>query len=193
MKQLLLKLNTLLGDSDLSAEEKEALQNFIASITPATGFLKLLSKGHIAKAADGKYSRKEFAKVFTGFLDSDIENWKCSDNDEATGDTPFDRHQLVKDGTFAQIFAEAGTFVENDDKLFFTKAQVKSILENNPELFFKDGRGHFFFYKNKKGDRFVLNVNFFGSEWLLGVRKLANTDVWYAGREHMIFVPQQTV
>ncbi len=191
MKQLLLKLNILLGDNDLSPEEKQTLQKFISDITPATGFLKLLSKDHVAKATDGKYSRKEFAKVFTGFLDSDIEGYGCADKDEATGEVPFDRHQLVKNGTFMQMFGEAGTFGENSDKLFFTKAQVKSILENNPELFFEDGRGHFFFYKNKKGERFVLYVYRYDSEWELDVYRLESDYVWSAEYGHVIFLPQQ--
>jgi hypothetical protein len=63
-----------LEENDLSTEEKQTLQKMIFDITPATGYLKLLSKGHVAKPTDGKYSRKTYAKVFTGFLDGDIEN-----------------------------------------------------------------------------------------------------------------------
>ncbi len=102
MKQLIEKLTVLKNENGLSTEAKKALEKFIVDITPATGFLKLLSSGHVVKAVTGAYNRKVFAKIFTGWMDDDIENWACDDTDAATPEAKFDRYQLVKNGTLVK-------------------------------------------------------------------------------------------
>jgi hypothetical protein len=188
MKNLIAKLTPILADESLSDDEYSALNKFIQRFT---SFLKLLSRDHTVEATDGKYDPEAFEKVFTGHIDPKIRDHIPADiADNPTAETKFERYHLKKKCPFEQLFGNANVVVENMDKTFFTKTQIKSIVENSPELLLTDGHHNFFFYENKRHDRFVLCVRRYEGKWQLWKNNLIDDDVWLAEEGDLIFLLQ---
>lgn len=132
--------------------------------------------------SNGKYDEKKAKKLFS-YIDSDLKNYHCDSNDAATPKTTVEYRKLERDGTFIDMF---GTKPKS-----FTKAQIMDIIENHSEVMNKDGYANFFPYVNEKGERFVLPVRRYDSEWELHVSELEGGRVWDAEYGRVIFLPQQ--
>lgn len=141
------------------------------------------TKTYTCPATDGRYDREEYQKTFTGWMDGDIEGYNCAQSDPETAPMAFTEQKLDKDSTFIQMF---GTCT-----VFWTKAQIRALVESSPELFNQEGYGNFFPYQNSKGERFVFRVDRRGGRWSLDVFKLESDDVWDAKYGSVLFVLNQ--
>jgi hypothetical protein len=153
--------------------------------------LTLLTAGHALKATDGVYNREDFEDKFPAKVCEDIEDYGCGENDSPTEESFFDRHSVVADSTFMQLFTELSNSDASD--LFFTKSQIKAIFEENPEFFtysFEERGGRFFFYENKERQRFVISLHY-NNGWGCIIYKLKWPVVWKAERNYVVFVPSK--
>ena len=97
-------------------------------------------------------------------------------------------YELVKDGTFAQIF---GGFGENLRRLCLTESQIVAFCRDHPDLLRKGGYDTFFLFEGEEGNFFValVSVGVFG-RLRVGVVSLGHGYVWRAKFGHRFVVPQ---
>lgn len=129
----------------------------------------------------GLWNKK--TKGVFGYVSSYLEDYGCDRKDSPRNETTFTAEKLKKDSTFMEMFGTVTTF--------WTKEQVVEVIRNHEELLSKS-RYNFFPYQNPDGERFVLGVRRGDSGWGLGVSRLGYDDVWGAGDERVVFLPQQS-
>jgi len=124
---------------------------------------------------------KPFARV-----DSDFKNWGLIHDYHATKEVKVKVAELVKNGTFKEIF---GAFGENLNRLSFTVPQVKKFVEENANKLLDNGCGNFFLVKDG-GKFFVANVNRYDDGWSVFVRGFSDGSVWGAEHRYRFMSPQ---
>ena len=153
-----------------------------------TSFLRLISgdKALVIDAVDGTEILADANDVFK-YIDGDFKNWGADEKGPATKETPVNVHEMVKDGTFAEMFSSLNPDVE---KLFFTHHQIKNFVQKKSDWLRTDGYATFFTFKSK-GERFVAYVDFGSDDRLrVYVYRFVHDDRWSAGSRHRIVVPQ---
>lgn len=151
-------------------------------------FLKLIagSEALTLDAVDGTEVLSDAKDVFS-FIDSDLKNWNADEKGVATKETPVNVYEMIKDGTFADLFSSLNVDVE---KLFFTQAQIKNFVKKYPNWLRTDGYATFFAFKSK-GKRFVAHVRFDSDGSLkVDVYRFAYGGVWYAKYRNRFVIPQ---
>jgi len=154
------------------------------------GRLKLISgaKKITLAATNGTEVLGEASDVFN-YIDGDFKNWKCNVKSAATGPTPVQIYEQVKDGTFAQIF---GAFGENLDRLCLPQSQIKGFVRNHSSDLRMDDWTFFLFKVGQ--DFFVAYVHAYsdGNRWVF-VFRFDRDSVWRAGDRHRFVIPQLIV
>jgi hypothetical protein len=192
LNQLLTNLEGEQG-SEWLAEFKKFLrkENCWTSVVGDNSLLKLISGGETltVDAYDGTEILADAKDVFN-YIDSDFRNWKADEAGKATDETPVNVYEMVKDGTYAELFSSLNSDVE---KLFFTQAQIKGFVKKHRKWLRKDGYGTFFPFKSN-GKRFVAFVYVFSDDRLsVLVRMFEGDGVWRAEGRPRIVVPQLAV
>ena len=139
-------------------------------------------------ALDGKETLATAKEVFPSGIDGDFKNWDTNKPGIATKEQAVDVHELVKDGTFAQMFGSLGTDL---DKLYLTQAQIKNFCKKHPNWLRKDGYATFFLFK-VEDQFFVADVRVVSDGLFVSVDRFEDGRVWGAGRSHRMVVPQLT-
>ncbi len=133
---------------------------------------------------DGKETLAEARDVFKAGIYDVAKRGAC----KATAKTILAVYEMIKDGTYAQIF---GGFGENLKRLCWTESQIVAFCRDHRDLLRKDGYGTFFLFEEESGGFFVAVV-FVDDGGRLGVRvdEFSRGNVWDAGYRHRLVVPQ---
>ena len=150
--------------------------------------LKLISGTEtlMLDALDGKETLATAKEVFPSGIDGDFKNWGTNKAGIATKEQAVDVHELVKDGTFAQMFGSLGTDL---DKLCLTQAQIKNFCKKHPNWLRKDGHATLFLFK-VEDQFFVARVDVNSGGLGVYVYRFEDGRVWDAERSPRVVVPQ---
>ncbi len=184
------------GDK-VKAAVTNALTTLLAELAENTvGRLKLISGATklVLKAADGTKYIGAAKKVFPGWIDGDFKNRKLHVASQPTPETPVQVYELIKDGTFAQVY---GGFGENIDRLCLTQHQIIDFVVEYQSWLRTEGYATLFLFKEKTQEAdekeatekfFVAFVRWSDRELKVLVLRLSRDVVWGAERRHR-FVP----
>lgn len=153
------------------------------------GIVKLISGAETLELdeTDGKATIAKAKDTFPGWIDSDFENYDTNVRGPATKKTLVTVHEMIKDGTFAQIF---GGMSDDLNSLCLTQPQIIQFVQKHKKWLRTDGYGTFFLFK--VGDEFFVARVYFDGGGLLGVGadRFSYDYVSYAGCRHRVVVPQ---
>lgn len=171
--------------NNLSFEQREAL---MGKQPEKVLYLKLLSGAEtlMLDALDGKETLATAKEVFPSGIDGDFKNWGTNKPGITTKEIAVDVHELVKDGTFAQMFGSLGTDL---DKLCLTQSQIKNFCKKHPEWLRQNGYATFFLFK-VEDQFFVAGVGVRSDGLHVRVCRFEGDDVWSAESSHRLVVPQ---
>ena len=164
----------------------EAMKKMTELAEGIVGYLKFISgdeKIFIA-ATDGKGTIAEAMDVFTGGIDKDFKNWGLDVAGKPTKRTKVQVHEMVKDGTFEQMFGS------NPDHLCFEQDQIVSFVKKHKKWLRTDGCATFFLFK-VKGKFFVAGVVLDSGRPNVYVDGLDYDYVWDAENRRRFVSPQQ--
>lgn len=175
------------GDK-IGAVVKTAVKNILIELAMnIVGRLKLLfaDKTIWLMAADGKETLAEARDVFqAGIYGAEKRITAC----KATPKTLLNVYELIKNGTYSQIF---GGFGENLKRLCWEESQIVAFCRDHHDLLRKDGCGTFFLYEGENGGFFVANVNVRGGGRLdVIVCFFEDNSERFSMYQHRIVVPQ---
>jgi hypothetical protein len=165
---------------------KELVAAFVENIS---GIVKLISGAETLELdkTDGKATIAKAKDTFPGYIDGNFEGWGCDVKSEPTGKTRVSVHEMVKDGTFAQIF---GGMSDDLNSLCLTQPQIIHFVEKHKKWLRTDGYGTFFLFKVGE-ELFVADVGFGGYGRLeVSVLRFSYGNVWHAEYGHRVVVPQ---
>ncbi|MEK7572239.1 MAG: hypothetical protein AAB493_00010 [Patescibacteria group bacterium] len=173
--------------NNLTFEQREAL---MGKQPETVLYLKLLSGAEtlMLDVLDGKETLATAKEVFPSGIDGDFKNWGINKAGIITKETVVDVHELVKDGTFAQMFGSLGTDL---DKLCLTQHQIKNFCKKHPNWLRKDGYVTFFLFKVE--DQFFVACVGVNSDGLhVDVDRFESDYVWDAEFSLCVVVPKLT-
>lgn len=137
---------------------------------------------------DGKEILGKASDVFV-YIDSDFRNYDCNVTGQPTKETEVAVYEMVKDGSFADIF---GGFGADLDRLCLTQTQIKKFVQDHRDALRTEGYATFFLFK-EHNEFFVARVRLdSGGALMVDVYRFSYDGVWLAGRRHRIVVPQLT-
>ena len=173
--------------NNLTFEQREAL---MGKQPEKVLYLKLLSGAEtlMLDALDGKETLATAKETFPSGIDGDFKNWGTNKPGIATKEQAVDVHELVKDGTFAQMFGSLGTDL---DKLCLTQAQIKNFCKKHPQWLRQNGYATFFLFK-VEDQFFVAHVNVDSGGLRVDVFRFGSDRVWNTENSHRVVVPQLT-
>ncbi|MBI2065717.1 MAG: hypothetical protein HYT68_01470 [Candidatus Zambryskibacteria bacterium] len=176
------------GDKVASAVKTTVSTTLAELAENVVGRLKLISGSSkiVVAATDGKKTLANARDVFTTYVDSDFKNWDCDVPAGPTAETEIAIYEMVKDGTFAQLY---GNFGENLDRLCLTQAQIRVFARDHRNWLRADGWVTFFLFK-VNGEFFVALVRVRARGLLVHVSRFSDDDVWTASLRPRIVVPQ---
>lgn len=152
--------------------------------------LKLLSKGEsiIIDACDGTQILGTDKKTFKSGIYNHFKDWGINKPGIATKEQAVDVHELVKDGTFAQMFGSLGTDL---GKLCLTQHQIKTFCEVHKEGWLRKG-GYVTYFLLRVDEQFFV-VGVYERSVVLDayVRGFGLGGVWFAGNGYRVVVPRQ--
>jgi len=139
--------------------------------------LHLISGGEglTIESLDGKAYISDAKKTFR-YIDAYFENWRLNHSGPATAETIVDVNEIVKDGTFVQIFTEINSDL---DKIAMTQAQIIRFCEKYP-TWLSQGRYATFFLTKVDSKYFVIRVNRRDDALDVNVRKFEIIGAWNA-------------
>jgi hypothetical protein len=153
------------------------------------GIVKLISDAETLELdpTNGKATIAKAGDIFRGYIDGDFERWGCGVESKPTRKTQVTVHEMIKDGTFAQIF---NGMSDNLDDLCLTQPQIIQFVQKHRKWLRTDGYGTFFLFKI--GTEFFVALVSFGDDGQLGARvgRFSDGSVWLARCRHRIVVPQ---
>lgn len=138
--------------------------------------IKSASNDTIARADD----------IFTGYIDSDFENYGTDVKSPKTDDSKVAVLEMDTDGTFKEIF---GSISLDLDSLCLTQAQIIEFVKVHKSELRQGGYSTFFLFK-VKSEFFVASVSFVVVNLRVGVSRLSNKCVWNAMYSRRVVVPQ---
>ncbi len=144
----------------------------------------------ILDPTDGKETMAKAGDLFTSYLDSDFENYGTDVPSSPTGKMRFAVHEMIKDGTFAQIFSSMS---DDLNSLCLTQPQIIQFVKNHRIWLHTDDPGTFFLFKG--GDEFfVAYVRVDDAGGIKAyVHRLSHDRVWGAEHRRRVVVPQETL
>ena len=178
-----------LGDK-IAPKVRDFVKQLLAELAEnIAGCLKLISGAETLELepTDGKETIANASKVFTWGIDGDFKRWGCDVKAKPTVATKVQVHEMIKDGTFAQIF---GGLSDNLDALCLTQAQIIQFVQKHKKWLRTDGWATLFLFK--VGDEFfVACVDVYsGGTLLVHVRRFSDGRVWLAGHRRRVVSPQ---
>jgi hypothetical protein len=150
------------------------------------GCLKLISGDETLELehTDGKATIAKSGKLFNGCLDEYFRGWGLDVKSDLTQAQKVQVHEMIKDGTFAQIFKGLN---DNLDALCLTQAQIIQFVEKHRKWL--HGYGTLFLFK--VGDEFfVAHVYVRDGELRVNASRFGDVFVWGADRRRRVVVPQ---
>jgi hypothetical protein len=157
-----------------------------------TNYVKLISGAETLELneTDGKATIAKAEDTFPGWIDRDFENYGTNVQSPATKKTKVTVHEIIKDGTFAEIF---NGMSDDLNKLVMTQSQIIQFVRKYRQWLRTDGFATFFLFK--VGNEFFVARVRFGVGGRLGVYvyRFSSDDVWDAEDRHRIVVPQLTL
>jgi len=153
------------------------------------GIVKLISGTETLELdeTDGKATIAEAKDTFPGWIDGDFEGYGTNVRGPATKKTQVTVHEMIKDGTFAQIF---GGMSDGLNRLCLAQPQIIQFVQKHKKWLRTDGYGTFFLFKVGE-EFFVAGVYFDGAGQLrVDAHRFSHDYVWHAERRHRIVVPQ---
>ena len=171
--------------TDVTTRVKETLAELAENIIDR---LKLISgaKNLVLKPTTGERTVTSAKNVFRAYIDPDFKNWELDVEGKSTPETKVQVYELVKDGTFAQIFGGLG---KNLDDLCLTQEQIIQFAETHCDWF---STNFWTFFLFKVGEKFfVAGVDLRGSGYLrVRVCRLSDDNVWHAKARRRFVLPQ---
>ena len=177
------------ADEKLTSSVAELVEELIAkSIEFKTSHLTCISFGKniVIDETDGTETIAQAKDVFPSYIDSDFKNWNLDVPSAPTKKTKTQVFEMIKDGTFAQIF---GSFGENLDRLCLTQGQIKVFCRDHADWLRTDGYGTFFLFK-VGNEYFVAGVSRGSGGLGVDVDRLSDDGVWDAEFQRRLVVPQ---
>lgn len=173
--------------NNLSFEQREAL---MGKQPEKVLYLKLLfgAETLMLDALDGKETLATAKEVFPSGIDGNFKNWGTNKPGIATKEQAVDVQELVKDGTFAQMFGSLGTDL---DKLCLTQSQIKNFCKKHPQWLRQNGYATFFLFK-VEDQFFVAKVLVNSGGLYVNVYRFEVGYVCHAVYSHRMVVPQLT-
>ena len=170
--------------NQLSFEQREEL---MGKQPEKVLFLKLLSGAEtlMLDSLDGKETLATAKEIFLSGIDSDFKNWGTNKPCIATKEQAVDIHELVKDGTFAQMFGSIGTDL---DKLCLTQSQIKNFCKKHSNWLRADGNATFFLFK-VEDQFFVAAVGVYSDGLRVDLVRFGDGNVWGAKYLLRLVVP----
>ncbi|MFO0718687.1 MAG: hypothetical protein U0522_01510 [Candidatus Paceibacterota bacterium] len=157
-----------------------------------SGCLKLISDAEILPldATDGKETISQVRDLFTGWIDPYFKSWGCDVASKPAGAANVAVHEMIKDGTFAQIF---NGMSDDLDALCLSQAQIINFVKKHRKWLRTDGHSTFFLFK--VGDEFfVADVRVYDDGQLdVDVCRFSDGFVWGAEYRRRVVVPQLTL
>jgi hypothetical protein len=153
------------------------------------GIVKLISGAETLELdeTDGKATIAKAKDTFPGWIDGDFESYGTNVLGPATQKTQVTVHEMIKDGTFAQIF---GGMSDDLNSLCLTQPQIIQFVQKHRKWLRTDGYGTFFLFKVDE-EVFVASV-YFDVVGRLEVyaSRFSDVFVWHAECGHRFVVPQ---
>lgn len=143
--------------------------------------MKTLYQNIKIPALKGKKTIAQADDVFS-YLDSDFERWGMDKIGEKTEETELAVMEIVKDGTFKDIFV-------NPETLVLSQEQIIEFCGNHGDKLRKDGYATFFLFK-VNGEFFVACVRVESGDREARVVRFDCDDVWDAEAGPRVVVPQ---
>lgn len=182
------------GGSSLNPKLVElALQDIIEGrfnkkVESNPSILKLISGGEkiTIESLDGQEFISGAKDIFKSYIDEDFKTWGINKPGSATTEIQVDVHEMVKDGTFKEIF----TSISDDlEKLVMTQAQICLFCKKHLNWFRQDEYCTFFLTKQGE-EYFVVYVSVLFGGLNVSVYRFENDDVWYVECRRLVVVPQ---
>ncbi len=168
------------GDEIVTAINR-AMREKVAEIAECiVDRLKLISGAERVEVevTDGRELLHEANDVFA-WIDPDFTEYGCNVEAHPTEKTAVQVYEMVKDGTFAQIFDGIG-INDNLDKLCLTQHQIKRFVQDHRKWLRTGGYATFFLFK-AGGKFFVAHVRLYDDRGLeVHVFRLGYGNVWHA-------------
>jgi hypothetical protein len=159
----------------------------------SVGFVKLISGGEVLELdeTDGKETIAKAKDTFPGWIDPDFKAYGCDMKSEPTKKTRVSVHEMIKPGTFAQIF---NGMSDDLNSLCLTQSQIIQFVQKHRKWLRTEGCGTLFLFKVGKGedDELFIARAYFGDDGLLVIRVngLSYDRVWDARHRRRVVVPQ---
>jgi hypothetical protein len=166
-------------------EFQNFLNSFEDSKNTSTEYLRKLVGNLILNESDGQNTIADSKNVFYS-IDSDFKNYGANEKGVATPKTRVEVHELIKNGTFRQIF---GSLNSDLDKLCFTQDQILNFIKNHKSWLRTDGYGTFFLFKSN-GKFFVAYVFVHSDGLVFHVHHFDDVNVWNAVFRYRFVFPQ---
>ncbi len=183
-------LQQVLGMKGFAASIREFVKTKIAELAEnIRGLVKLISGAEKLwlDETDGKQIIAKAKDTFLGWIDPDFKEYGTNVVSEPTGKACVEVHEMIKNGTFAQIFGGMATDLKS---LCLTQPQIIQFVQKYPKWLRTGGYGTFFLFK-VGGEFFVAFVSWRGGERLAVLaRRLSHAGEWNANDRRRLVVPQ---
>jgi hypothetical protein len=153
------------------------------------GIVKLISGAETLELdeTDGKATIAKAKDTFSGWIDGDFKEYGCDVKSEPTKKAQVSVHEMIKDGTSAQIF---NGMSDDLNSLCLTQPQIIQFVQKHRKWLRTEGYGTFFLFKVGE-EFFVAFVRFYDDGQLrVFVRRFSYGRVWDAEYRRRIVVPQ---
>lgn len=180
----------LLGSKAIAPRIKTFVKELLAELAEKIfGCLKLISGAETIEleSTNGKRTIAKAKEVFTWGIDDDFKNCGCDVKAVPTKAANVHVYEMIKDGTFAQIF---GGLSNNLDDLCLTQDQIIQFCEKHKKWLHADGYATFFLFK-ANGEFFVARVDVGPDGTLYAyLLRFSRDRVWLADYRHRVVVLQ---
>lgn len=156
------------------------------------GIVKLISGAETLELdeTDWKEIIAKAKDTFPGWIDPDFRGYGCDVTSEPTKKTQVTVHEMIKDGTFAQIFGEMS---DDLNSLCLTQPQIIQFVQKHHKWLRTEGYGTFFLFKVGEELVVALVCCYDGVQLEVYVRRFSRDFVWGAEYRPRIVVPQLTL
>jgi hypothetical protein len=136
---------------------------------------------------DGEETIAKAEETFPGWIDPDFKGYGCDVKSEPTMKMQVSVYEMIKDGTFAQIW---NGMSDDLNSLCLTQPQIIQFVQKHRKWLRTEGYGTLFLFK-VGNEFFVALVRFDGGGQLrVRVGRFSFDFVWSAAIRHRIVVPQ---
>ncbi len=177
------------GNEVVAAITALVKEKFAEIVENIAGIVKLISGAETLELdeTDGKATIAKAKDAFPGWIDSDFKGYGCDVKSEPTKKAQVSVHEMIKDGTFAQIF---NGMSDDLNKLVMTQPQIIQFVVLHRKWLRTEGYGTFFLFK--VGNEFFVASVYWrdGGQLEVDVNRFSNDYVWDAEDRHRFVIPQ---